>query len=135
MRHMILFSRFLITLFFLILLIPGCSGGKYTIIRGTIRHSRNTISGSYQKFDGEYFKTLHLETGWELTISIEADTDKGSLSLVLVDPYANAFVTQSFSEERKTRELVADQAGRYKIKIVGENHQGNFSVQWTVQEE
>lgn len=110
----------------------SCTGGSYSIIKGRIKHSSNEITGSYQKFDGEFFKSLKLEKGQQLFASFEAETEKGSLSLLLVDPFGNTFVSVPFPEETKVREIEIDRSGRYKMKVVGEDHGGRFSVNWTI---
>ena len=115
------------------IVLMGCSGGSYKIIKGNIRQSRNTIKGSYQSFSGDFFKAVRLNKGQTITLKSMSTTEEGSLFLVVVDPYGNSMFEISLQDDPKERKIGIDQTGRYKIKVVGEDHRGSFTITWQIE--
>lgn len=117
----------------LVMLLTACSsGGSYQVIMGSLETAENKITGSYNTFSGHYFKEISLQKGDKLNINLISDTDKGQLKAELVGPEGNIFLQFTGEKQAQHRKLTIPKEGIYKFKVIGDNHQGSFTLSWDV---
>ncbi len=109
--------------------LTGCTEGRYTAIMSLERNSENAMEMSYFSFDGYKQKSLNLDQGDELEITMEMTTDEGDLTISVIGPDGDVLYEAENIRERAQSTLVADKDGTYRIKIKG-NHKGGFKVSW-----
>ena len=118
----------------LVILLTACSsGGSYKIIMGSLETADQEITGSYHNFSGHYFQQISLEKGDELTANLVSTTDKGRLKAELVDPEGNTLLQFTGESQAQHRKLKIPEKGVYKFKVIGDNHQGSFTLSWDLE--
>ena len=110
------------------LFIAGCSqGGSYKLIMGDIHAGEDNIKGSYSSFSGNYYKKVRLNKNTKIYLELTAETETGLITAQLIDPEENKiFEIKEGSQKKK----LIKESGKYKIKVVGEDHNGSFELRW-----
>ncbi|GAB6098146.1 hypothetical protein JCM16358_00250 [Halanaerocella petrolearia] len=124
-RYFVLFILFLIVL-------AGCEGGSYTIIKGDIDTNENSIIGEYSKFSGTYFKKLYLKRNDKVFIKLEDDTKKGSLTVNLTNSTGKLILAINETEKVNEKKTGIKKDDNYKITVIGNNHKGSFNLSWDI---
>ena len=120
--------------FVAMLLLSGCTrGGMYVVLMGKVDVQDEEISGSYQYFNGNFFRTLELDEGNTINIDFSHITQKGSISIKVFDKDGEEIL--SISESEENIQLPINEEGEYTIKAVGSKHKGKFEVDWTIKED
>jgi len=109
--------------------LTGCTEGRYTAIMSLEKNSENAMEMSYFIFDGYKQKSLNLDQGDELEITMEMTTDEGDLTISVIGPDGDVLYEEENIREKAQSTLVADKDGIYRIKVEG-NHKGGFKVSW-----
>lgn len=109
--------------------LTGCTEGRYTAIMSLEKNSENAMEMSYFSFDGYKQKSLNLDQGDELEITMEMTTDEGDLTISVIGPDGDVLYKEENIREKAQSTLVADKDGIYRIKVEG-NHKGGFKVSW-----
>lgn len=107
----------------------SCSNyGSYSFKKGKMNFSSSEISASYEDFHGYIIHKVSVKE--EETISFQftcqsLETNEGLLQLELMG-----------DKEEKWQDLIETEihfdlvAGSYKIKIIGDHHDGSFNLTW-----
>lgn len=110
------------------ILLAGCSqGGSYKIIMGDIHAEENSIKGSYNTFSGNYYKKVELDKNSKIVLALNAETESGSLIAQLIDPDGNKILEL---EEGAQKETTINESGKYEMKVIGNDHKGDFNLEW-----
>ncbi|ASA26050.1 hypothetical protein [Paenibacillus donghaensis] len=105
------------------LLLTGCDLKMMYAGSSTKGH----IKASYKLFTGTDQKSIQLESGDILTIDYKSEVDKGELSMKLFSP-ENELLQELPVNEEGNLQLEAEQDGKYKLKIHGDQAKGSFEV-------
>ncbi|WP_079710335.1 hypothetical protein [Paraliobacillus ryukyuensis] len=108
----------------------GCTGGSYAITVGEIDTSQNSLSGEYQSFTGNYYRSVELDNDAILSLSFDVVTNKGELSAKVIQANGETIKTINPNEQ-----VEIDEPGKYKLMIEGKEHQGSFLLEWEIQKE
>lgn len=109
-----------------LLIITGCTGYSYTLIRGQINTTSHSIEGSYQTFDRNYCKDVKFEEGDIVDFKFRLTTDKGTLNVKL---YYNDEVITFIEDDMQ---VTIDKTGTYQIYVFADEHGGSFKVSWEI---
>ncbi len=114
-------------LFPLAFILCSCTYGSYTMKKGKTRFLKDECSASYETFNGYIARNFNIkEESLAFTFSYHSnDTNEGKLELNI-----------SGDEEKTYSDLLNGDInfslapGKYKIKIIGSEHSGEFSLKW-----
>ncbi len=117
-------KRYIIITALIIMVLTGCSKSSYIIKNGSIEKEKNKISGFYDYFNGykEYY--INLDKG-EHEVTIETNSDDGNLSILINEEK----VFNSKESDIKLQKLEVKNK-KNKIRVEGDNHQGDFIITW-----
>ena len=110
----------------------ACSNAKYTTLMSTDNSTRNSMAMSYEKFSGDYDKTIDLVDGDTLNLRVKISTDSGSLSAKLYDEDDEEVFNTDSSKDNLAKDIHIHKDGEYKIEVSGE-HSGSFDVSWEIE--
>lgn len=91
----------------------------------------NQITGTYELLNGTQTKDIQVEAGQTIEFTYKSTVDKGSLTIT-VENTAQEKVANLQSGVDASEEVYADQTGKYRLVIKGENTQGSFDVKWEI---
>lgn len=117
----------IIVLMITLVLLTSCTGGSYVITIGKIKGNSKSLTGSYNSFSGKYYSRVKLEAGDIIEYKASCNTDSGSLQLVLLDKDNNVIANLL-----EAQDVEINNTGYYYFTALGEDHKGDFSVQWKV---
>lgn len=120
----------LVSMMLAMVLMVGCTIGSYRLQRGEIRFGDGYAVGAYTAFDGYKEQVIRLHAGDRLEIASSVASVSGNLRFSLLD-----------TDRQTMRDLTTDAAtsvmittdGRYRIRVEADEHQGGFSLYWTVE--
>lgn len=117
-----------IMIILLVLGLAGCTqGGSYKLIMGDIQAGEKSIEGSYSSFSGNYYKNVELAKNDQIIFGLTAETEAGKIAAQLIDPDGNIILE---IKEGSRQEKFLEETGTYKMKVIGEDHKGNFELSW-----
>lgn len=122
-----LYKRLVIGLITLLtaLSLSACSGGSYSMSFGSINAYGNSISGSYDTFNGNYYKQAQFKQGESVDFQVSLNTESGEFSAELID---SSGITVTKLDKDKVVKIA--KTGTYKIQVDGTRHKGNFAISW-----
>ena len=91
----------------------------------------NKINGSYKLYTGTKAKTIEVEKGKTIVIDYSSEVKKGELTIKILAPDENVALELE-PNKSGTKELKAEEAGKYKLIITGSKTEGNFNIKWEV---
>jgi len=101
--------------------------GYYSISKGRIQTSGNSIKGSYTGFNGYYYKETKFKQGDIVDFKLEITTTKGVFHAALTDLEGN--ILEVLDNEDSA---AIPSSGSYRIRIEGIEHEGNFTLSWVI---
>ena len=107
------------------LILVGCSGGSYKLIKGSIKYKDNSICGNYSKYTGNFYKKVKFNEGEVVNFSLTLNTVKGELTAKLIDSDEN--IMFELNDEKTVKIKKTD---NYKVQIIAEEHKGDFKLTW-----
>lgn len=110
-------------------LLVGCSGGSYLLLLGGIDKTDTSLSGDYSEFDGHYYITRTFEKGDKVTFAFTEDTEEGTIKAQLVNEAED--ITEVIHNQT---EITINKTQNYKIKVIGNDHKGQFNLQWSIED-
>lgn len=119
-------------LLILILSIIACSSGSYTTLKSIESDTDTSMKMSYSKFNGEKYKTLKLKSGDVLDLNINVNTTSGNLSICILDENGTELYKADTSKSPLSQNLNISKDGTYKMKLVAENHSGDYDINWKI---
>lgn len=120
---------FLVTI---VILIAGCSGGNYTITIGEVDFKKDSASGSYERFNGYKYKDIKLEEGNIINLNLNVITEEGCLEVKVLDKENNEMLIMDSYTVEQEQQLFIEKTGKYKIRVEGDKHKGEFLLEWDV---
>ena len=114
-------------------ILVGCSGGSYLITIGDIDTTGNSITGSYEKFDGHYFKKVKLEEGQNLKVKFYTVTEEGSIAAQVEDPSGEVILQLEGQDDAQEKEIAINRTGTYSMKVTADKHKGSFQLNWEIE--
>lgn len=92
----------------------------------------NSYSASYDRMNGKITIPIILEGRQELTIDYELVSEKGTISIELRHPNGNTleYITCENGNQSKAALARTENKGKYKLRIMGDDTKGSFSVSW-----
>lgn len=105
----------------------GCTGDTYS----------NRIEFDCERFDGAAGRIFSLEAGSSLDITCQTDIEAGSIRFLVRDPddevrWEHAHDGAGTHEEQTSVE--AGGAGRYEMRVEGDEIKGRFELRWETAE-
>ena len=117
----------------LMLYIISCLGGSYSTLKSIENDTNNSIKMSYSKFNGYKFKSLQLKSGDILELNANVNTNSGTLSLSLLTEDGTQVYKIDNPKIYLSEKINISKDGTYKIKILADNHSGDYDIDWKVQ--
>ena len=120
--------------FFIVILISifivGCEGGSYYVLKGEVDGKSNSMIGSYEKFDGEYYKVTKIKDAKKISLNFKINTKKGKLGIKIISPdekviFEKLNIKKSFNED-----IEIYKEGKYKMVVLATDHSGSFNLKW-----
>lgn len=99
---------------------------------GEVDFSKDGASGSYEEFSGYKATSLKLEEGVSINLNLKVKTDTGSLAVEILDDADNVVLKLNSDREEQEEEAVIKSTGKYKIKVAGDKHKGEFKLAWKI---
>lgn len=94
--------------------------------------TKSKLSASYKLFTGTEEKKVKLKSGETLSMDYNSKVEKGELSMKLYGP-DNEVLKELGTNESGTEKVEADQDGKYRIEVKGEDTKGSFEVTFKVE--
>lgn len=94
--------------------------------------TKSKLSASYKLFTGTEEKKVKLKSGETLSMDYNSKVEKGELSMKLYGP-DNEVLKELGTNESGTEKIEADQEGKYRIEVKGEDTKGSFEVAFKVE--
>ena len=106
----------------------GCSKSQLTI--GSMEtNTMNKTSMSYLLFTGSKEKKLTVNENEPLTVSVDIETEEGSLDVSIYNE-AGEYSYEGHDIETSTFTVTLSEAGKYTIKVEADEHKGSYSFTW-----
>ncbi len=122
----------ILTIFTLtIVMLSGCTSGSYKTFMAIEKNTKSSMEMSYSTFDGYKYKTVNLQEGDELDLSVEINTKEGNLEISIVDESDHEVFKIDNHEEETNKIIQVEETGKYKIKVEGE-HKGSYKINWQI---
>lgn len=109
----------------LLVLLPSCQKGSYTIREGKLEETAGTYAGEYKSFDG-YIEYALGQQG-EVDLSYEIDTISGKLQIYVVNKDKEVLLESGEVMIGRLSAKLEEETKVY-LRIQGENHEGSFFV-------
>ena len=114
----------------IMILLTGCSG-SWVIINGFTYNTPTKISMRYDRFDGYKTKTLDVEAGETVVVSVKVVTNSGLLdAFIAKDNNTNDCSYQGNDIPTSSFTVNLTSEGKYTIRVDADNHSGSFSFEW-----
>lgn len=128
------FSRkyFILVVILSLILLVGCEGGSYMVIKGEVDANKNSITGDYNKFSGKYYKRLKLKRNDKIFVKFENETKKGSLKANLTDSDGEEIFSMNGLDKANEKRFIIKKDGYYKMRVIADDHKGSFNLQWDI---
>lgn len=128
-------KKTLLILFVFSLILTGCTG-RTTLKRGWVETGGlSHLNVRYHYFDGIERRTFRARAGADIHLQAELDVDEGTLAVRLLDPTNELIWENTYQEDdRFSLSVEAEDRGRYKLLVEGENAEGGFEVNWKVKD-
>lgn len=123
----------LASIFILSFILVSCSRGSAKTIKSTEVNMPNSISLSHGSFDGYKYRKLKLKEGQKITLNTEVTTEKGELSIKLLDDNGNELYNVKNDKEKDSKTIEIKEDGKYKLQIEGK-HSGTCKIDWDIEE-
>lgn len=102
----------------------GLGTSRSTVCVGFVEHGgRKSWSASYTLLDGKLRHTLHL--GQEQTITLEVETQAGSISVEMQDAQGKQIF---YKTQMDTLTIQIPAAGKIVVTVKGDDHKGSFCI-------
>lgn len=119
-------------LFFLCLIVlSGCFTREGTVVGGKVHGSSDGISGKYKKFTGSATQDMKVKKGENWIFSFDDETTQGIIIAYVLDSNDNKIL--EFDRGNGEKNIKVSQDDTYKVKIVTEEHGGEFQISWKKQ--
>lgn len=93
----------------------------------------NSISATYQLFDGKQTETIRIDAGDKFSLDYEIDVNEGALTLQMVNPDKDIIWEAVFLQDTTDMfTFFSEEGGRYTLRILGDNTQGGFNIEWEI---
>lgn len=123
-------KNLIIILLACIMILTSCSMGSYKIIKGDVDFNKDSVSGSYEEFNGYKSTSVKLEEGSTICLNLKVKTEEGSLVVEVIDEKDNVMLNMNSDVEEQ--ELNIKSTGTYKIRVEGDKHKGEFKLDWNI---
>lgn len=126
--------RKFILLLALIVLLLGCQAVSNVRVGWVEMSDLDSMSATYATFDGTEARSIGVEAGQNVALTYEATAERGTLTMQMVSPDDEIVWEETITEgDSGTAVVTAEQDGRYRLVLVGEDTGGSFDVTWEVQ--
>ena len=89
------------------------------------------MQAHYKTFDGIESKMQNLDAGQTMTLSYEAEVDKGTLEILVLDPQSDEVWSVTLESDDSGRfEMTSGEGGNYVIRINAYDTGGSYKVTW-----
>jgi hypothetical protein len=93
----------------------------------------NTYNATYQLFDGIQTESIQIDAGEKFSLAYEVAVDDGALTLQMVSPDKDvAWEAVFLGDSADIFSFTPEESGRYTLKILGDNTQGGFDLEWDI---
>lgn len=117
----------------LILSLIGCLGDHNSTFKSIEHDTNNSMKMSYSKFNGYKFKALELKSGDILDLNIDVNTTSGNFSFSVLTADGTEVYKIDNPKTSLSQKINISKGGTYKLKIIADNHSGNYDIDWNVQ--
>ncbi|MBZ4220900.1 hypothetical protein LAE98_01975 [Bacillus wiedmannii] len=122
------------TLLFVLCLVvlSGCFTREGTIVGGKVHGSSDSVSGSisgdYRKFTGYATQDRKVKKGENWIFSFTDKTKQGTIKAYVLDSNDNTILEVTSGNNKNNIKVSKDDT--YKVKIIAEEHGGEFEISW-----
>lgn len=127
-------KRFLVVFIILAIILTACSNGSYKIINGDLDFQKDYVSGSYEEFNGYQSKYIEFEEENIVVFNLNVKTEKGLLEVKVLDSEDQVILKMNSVIKEQKKELRIAKTEKYKVKIIGNNHKGEFELNWDLKD-
>lgn len=115
-------------LLFLIIFLLGLCGCSYVNIIAVSTSSSSKMYASYVRLNGSREHTITVKDGEPVTVTADIVTKKGTLDVYI---YQNkTYYCEKRDVPTSSFSVPLTEPGKYKLKIVADQHKGSYSFQW-----
>ncbi|MCF7916009.1 MAG: hypothetical protein K9L66_12645 [Spirochaetaceae bacterium] len=93
------------------------------------RNSTNSTHASFFLFSGDKERAFKVEENERVTVEWQPEIKKGSLQLSVKKPSSEETITY---RQEQTLSFTAEQNGKVKLLISGQDSRGKFEVRWSI---
>ncbi|MCF7915646.1 MAG: hypothetical protein K9L66_10810 [Spirochaetaceae bacterium] len=93
------------------------------------RNSPNSTHASFFLFSGDKERAFKVEENERVTVEWLPEIKKGSLQLSVKKPSSDEIIT---FRQKQTHSFTAEQNGKVKLLISGQDSRGKFEVRWSI---
>lgn len=106
-------------------ILTACSGGSYSVRSGKIEAEKDRLYGSYQRFDGTYYRKVVLDEGDRLQFDLSVRTEEGTLEAIMLNSEEEKLLTISDGDT-----ITVTEKGTYTMQVEASEHAGSFELHW-----
>jgi hypothetical protein len=117
-----------------IFLVSACSTSSIRI-GWTCTDGINELDCNYREFTGREIEEIDLEPAEMVEIKYDVEVESGILAIQLEDPEGEiVWKTEQVDDFSGEITLPADEKGRYRMIVEGQETQGSFLIEWDIRD-